>query len=53
MTFPDGVGGGGGGGMGGGKSDLKQSHKDDTWGKYVILRLIYGIEKHNLKRNDI
>lgn len=36
-----------------GKSGVKQSIKADMWRKYIVPRLIYGLEVHNLKKKDI
>ena len=36
-----------------GKSGLKQFIKADVWRKYVVLRLIYGLEVYNLRKKDI
>ena len=36
-----------------GKSGLKQCIKADMWRKYVIPRLIYGLEVHNLRKKDV
>ena len=36
-----------------GRSGTKQSIKADMWRKYVIPRLIYGLEVQNLKKKDI
>ena len=36
-----------------GKSGLKQCIKADMWRKYVVPRLIYGLEVHNLRKKDL
>ena len=36
-----------------GKSCLKQCIKADMWRKYVVPRLIYGLEVHNLRKKDL
>ena len=36
-----------------GKSELKQTIKANMWMKYVIQKLIYGLEVQNLKKKDI
>ena len=36
-----------------GKTVIKQSLKADMWKKYVIPRLIYGLEVQTLRKKDI
>ena len=36
-----------------GKTGIKQSLKADMWRKYVMRRLIYGLEVQNIRKKDI